>query len=433
MSGENDHMTVKQAADFLDVDVEIIERFTSSNSTNIGSIIVSGERRFHIGDLLASREVDPTFGGIKSLTKQIRIASSASKVTAYDRRVILKAAAISALGSVALTTIVEGTIGNTLGNIFGSAHERGVLEAERVARDTATSQKLFASLFGQFGKDWSFHLGRIYADHGGYHRDHDAAFRSLIHGLPAHSPADALISFRDPVRTTVKGDMAVIGGPLSTPIVGLAWQYEAVGKSGFKRAKDLLLRLPYSFLVDETDPRMNTMRKFGWIMADGSLGKSMNRPVIDLDDSSKLYIPHSSTETIEVGGEHLSVPGQNDLIITRIPNFLSTQYNLDRGTNPATWGSLVVIQATNGIGTRAAGLLLTSAGKEALVSANQAVSGADAFQVHFRASNHIVSNGIHEFTEINYERSSVLDNKQLPIGNFKTLREIILNEYGTPT
>ncbi len=153
-----------------------------------------------------------------------------------------------------------------------------------------------------------------------------------------------------------------------------------------------------------------------------------------MNDPNALYVPEYSEESIASDGELVRIPWSNDLLVSRVPNFLSKEYLNAGGDNPATWGSLVVIQATHGMGTRAAGLLLTSKGRVPLAKAMAAVSDSLAFQVHFRVSNPgIDDKNIHQFRDITYERSTVLSEKELPIGNYKLLRELILQEHGIPT
>jgi len=420
----DDYLTLEEAAIILDVGSDLLEQFVRSNQHGwkIRHIVFGGERRFHLGDLCEARESDPTFGYVNYLSKQLALSSAIAKLRAVNRRFILKAAAYVAGGAMTFGASYEATI-------LGVEHERSVDKDAELSRDKQFSLDIFRELFGHFDANWSYHLGKLYS-HGGYHRDHQAACESILQGQPLFCEAEKVLSIQTLAATAVSGDMVVIGGPMSTPIVADAWQYHSLGDSGFTRAEKPLLRLPYSFLVDGTDDRMKTMKKVGWVMADGTLGKSLNRPLIDLNDRHSLHIPGYDKETIVVDGERVHVPSDNDLVITRLPNFLSKEYSIDRGRNPTTWGNLIVIQATNGLGTRAAGLLLTHVGKEALIKAKRDIpNDSHAFQVHFKVRDPFkIESGVHCFGKIDYVRSAVLTLKELPLSHYDKLRKIVIGK-----
>src|SRR4030095_3540145 len=106
--------------------------------------------------------------------------------------------------------------------------------------------------------------------------------------------------------------------------------------------------------------------------------------------------------------------------VTRLPNFLSSEYKEDNGSQPATWGRLVVIQGTHGIGTRAIELLLTNKGKAPLLAMKAQLSNAPAFQSHFKVSTpEQAPDGFHRFTEIEHVRSVPLD---FPQRNYAAIR-----------
>jgi hypothetical protein len=127
-------------------------------------------------------------------------------------------------------------------------------------------------------------------------------------------------------------------------------------------------------------------------------------------------------------GKRVYLPETNYLIITRIPNFLSRAFRTAEGRHPALWGRLVSIQATNGIGTRAAGLLLTEKGKEPLLAMKRDVGDTKAFQAIFLVSNPEKDlNAVDKFTKIEYRQSVMLD---IALETYTRIRNLIFQMDG---
>ena len=119
------------------------------------------------------------------------------------------------------------------------------------------------------------------------------------------------------------------------------------------------------------------------------------------------------------------MPYDNYLLITRIPNFLSEKFELDKGQNLSRWGKLVFIQATHGIGTRAVELLLTYKGKDPLSKMESDIKGAHAFQAIFRVSNPEKDrHNIDNFTKIEYVDYAIIDDDIRLSDYFKLRSEI---------
>jgi hypothetical protein len=127
---------------------------------------------------------------------------------------------------------------------------------------------LFDELFGCINDNWSFDLGKIYPTTG-YHQDHAVTCNAILKLRPSLTSVHSTSISRDAFSLPVRGDHLVIGGPVSTPVVGRAWQYETIhGSAGsIRRVKKPLLQLPYSFLIDEGDSRISNLPPVAWRMA----------------------------------------------------------------------------------------------------------------------------------------------------------------------
>ncbi len=414
---DSDFVTIEEAAAFLGVDCDVLEDFVSSNKTSgiIDFRRVGDVERYLLADLIKIQTSDRTFDGRKAIVRKLIAPLHYSRF--YQTR--------RTFGMKVLSTFIFAVATGGTGGILAYHYKK----ADDERTDATVAQDLFDEIFGQINLDCGYNLGKWY-DHGDVHRDDRAAFDSILSGRPSMAASDHRMRNSLPVSMPVKSEYVLIGGPVSTPIVRDVWQYETGRRSGpsLKRVNEPLLPLPYSFIFDDEDDRMKDMERFSWTFADGSgrFADSPNRPLLD-GQRNRLLIPKPSSEFRPVRGEQLRVPYDNYLIITRIPNFLSEKFD---ERYPDLWGSLVSIQATHGIGTRAVGLLLTHKGKDPLLKMKDAISDARAFQAVFRVSKpEVDSNGIDNFKNIEYTCSAVLDDN-IPLPNYTNLRNTILQTHG---
>jgi hypothetical protein len=196
-----------------------------------------------------------------------------------------------------------------------------------------------------------------------------------------------------------------------------------------RRAANPLLDLPYGFLIDDLDIRGKNLPAVAWNMAgDSAARKSSNRLLLNAQRPNELFFAEPSRDYVDIGPERIAVPDTNDLLITRLPNFLSVAYRRDEGKTPNAWGRLVVVQGTHGIGTRAVELLLTHKGKDPLLAAKKEIANARAFQSHFRVSKpELTSAGYHRFKNIEHIRSVPVN---IPLRNYVSIRSQIDKDFG---
>jgi hypothetical protein len=423
---DEEYVSIQVAVVSMGVDESILEPFVIDllRTNRIDSKVVNGERQFLFDALLKLQEQDPTFGGRKAVVSQLVAPASIARRSYFNRRTLLQ----SILGGIVGGGIVKA-IGDPLTTLIVEPLKDNFKEDQEKRKQTADALDLFDELFGCINDNWSFDLGKIYPTTG-YHQDHAVTCNAILKLRPsltsAHSTSISRAAFSLPVR----GDHLVIGGPVSTPVVGRAWQYETIhGSAGsIRRVKKPLLQLPYSFLIDEGDSRISNLPPVAWRMAgNGAAVRAANRLLLNSDNPKDQHFAVASRNYVQLGQERFAVPNTNDLLITRLPNFLSSSYTDDRGNNPGTWGRLVVVQGTHGIGTRAVQLLLTHKGKAPLLAMKAQVSNAHAFQSHFKVSKpELTLEGFHQFKSIEHVRSVPVE---VPTRNYAAIRRVLERDF----
>jgi hypothetical protein len=407
--------TLEDAAEILGIPLASIEALVDRDKQEgrIFSTIIEGQREYNLQDLSNALQYYSDAAELERNQRIIFTRLSDARIKGVSRRFLIRG-----LGAA-------GAVGVAASGILAADYiEKVIAEAP----ETDIARGTFLSFFGNIDDQWSIDLGRIYTEkeRRGFHRDHGAVRDAILDAQPTMATAESAITLNDSLVSNIKGDHIIIGGPLAARSTEIAWQYETVGRSR-RRIEKPLIPLPYSFLLDYDHPLMKEPASVGWIAADGAFLRSEVRPLVDLHRRSFNSTPRaSSTERVrdpDTGIEY-SVPYYNDLVITVVPNFLASTF-------PGR-GKLVNIQATNGIGIRAAELLLTHKGKSPLKAMMDAVSDASIFQSHFKVHNpERTSHGVHRFQDIEHIRSIALDSKDVPMENFLIVRELIRKELGT--
>jgi hypothetical protein len=426
---DQEYASIQDAAVLLGVDETILESLVTDliRTNRIKSKIVDGERRVLLSTLINVQQQDPTLEGRKQVERQIVAPATVVRRTLLHRRAVL--IGVGVVGT-SLYDIARSFLGGLGAQIVANPIKHQTDEDWRKDGDAAEALKLFDELFGCIDESWSINLGKKYATGGQktYHQDHIVTAAAILNSRPLLALSDSLSALRGGLSLPVKGDYLVVGGPISTPVVNRAWQYETGRSRSVKRVKEPLLRLPYSFLIDPADSRLSNLHRVAWKMAGNSVAvPASNRLLLNSDFPKHQHFAEKSRMCLEVGGVSLPVPNTNDLLITRLPNFLSSAYKDARGNHPVSWGCLVVVQGTHGIGTRAVELLLTHKGKAPLLAMKSQVSNAPAYQSHFKVRNpELTREGFHRFTDIEHVRSVPLD---IPLLNYAAIRRELEKEF----
>jgi len=270
--------------------------------------------------------------------------------------------------------------------------------------DMYAAKKLFEKVFGSVGPIHSLSLGEpIY---NGYHRENVAAANALIKPLgllsdykPLVVPSNLRIGI-DP-----RGDLVLIGGPVSTVLTQIAWEYSGPEGRALRRPENPIVPLRWYGVSDAKDASIARDFPISWKMEGaGEVGPTVNWPFEDTITGMRIRPEPGEMVTVRV--QKAYVPKDNYLLITRLPNFLSPDFGELLSLDPSVWPHLLVFEGSHGIGTRAAELLVSSVGLKALQEAERELRGATEFQVLFRVTgfdlglNDLTGESFHKFHQI---------------------------------
>jgi len=254
--------------------------------------------------------------------------------------------------------------------------------------DEERAKELFWDLFGAPGRERHFYEGT--------HPDNLAAGRTLhsVFGMydakPIQMPSDSWN------KISPDGDIVLVGGPNSTELTMIAWEFDVPNMRELDRDPNPIIPLRF-FGISNTKSASLGRDRVGWNLEGVGPVSTVNWPYIDVKRGEELIIPDLGGGKIEVNEEDVYLPFENHLLVTRLPNFLSSK----RQGHPSSWPQMLFFQANNGIGTRAAELLLQPAGLEALEHVKSKLQGATAFQALFRVYDPELTWGnFHRFRKI---------------------------------
>lgn len=305
----------------------------------------------------------------------------------YDRRAFMN---LAFKGSVTVAALAAAGL-----TIWQFADERlGPSLEERLYRRLETLVRLptlreiefrFAETFHLDAPLVSLSLGRDNYPLG-YHVDNLAA------GLSIAGPLGLLEKDRRPTRTEgsidapINSDMILIGGPNSTPLTQIAWEFKGPNDYQQVRANEPVIPLTY-YGISDTEG----LERVGWSMEGQGDVPAFNWPFVCTDPqrSYSELVPEYSSETLltERDGRTETVPllRTNYLLVTRLPNFLAPNFPEIVMKSPREdWPYLLVFEGNHGIGTRGVELLLTADGSRLLDKLQDSLKGVSAFQQMFR-------------------------------------------------
>jgi hypothetical protein len=285
----------------------------------------------------------------------------------------------------------------------------------------ADTTEAFRAIFGYVSANsgpFDYTLGRPKYRKGPYSpysTDNWAAGVALARplGLDAFSPVSSLPTPGIPLHR--KGDLFVVGGVNSTDETMIAWEFDGPNDLQLRRPQRPILPLRWHYLADITEPSLRDAVPLAYSSQNSQAKAVLPWPIVEVDPAigtvRRLLMPEASTVTVTVQGNRISVPRNNYVIITRLPNFLAPEFGRPHPPNHSRKPSMLVIEGTNGIGTRAVELLTTSrSGRDAILRAETALSGSKAFQVLFRVQSPLLDRrGAHRFQEIEFVDFHTMD------------------------
>lgn len=316
---------------------------------------------------------------------------------AVSRRTVLKT--IGVIGIAVVTVFVEDAY-------YESKEALQRLQASSKDRPADLRvDELFADIFGQPGPTGSFSLGQRSYKPKGWHADNFAAGIALGGPLGLVDPAAIQVPSDYVLETTLDGDLVLIGGPGSTPLTGIAFEFEGPKHLKRRPAKPIL-PLRFSKIADATDSLVPKHYKIGWDMEGVGPISTFNYYFHDAK-TRKDFTPEPDETTMVNDG---FLPKDDYLLVTKLPNFLNPNFDILRQFDPSLWPHLIVFQGIHGLGTRAAELLVRSSGLKVLQEISNTLCGRTAaFQALLRVSEIDDSEKFHKFQSIELIDAEPLD------------------------
>ncbi|WP_448623564.1 hypothetical protein [Geodermatophilus sp. URMC 64] len=255
-----------------------------------------------------------------------------------------------------------------------------------------------------------------------FHPDNWAAACAL--GSPLGYPHSVDYVTREHGTVSLEGNVALFGGCTSTDETTIAFEFEGPNDRTLRRPVKPLIPLRWCELGDVNDPAVADTGPVAYNYEGVGPRRTAAWPVVELDMQSgkatHYYIPRLSRESVDVQEQSLPLPSDNYLYITRLPNFLDENFDPDRRDN---WRHMLLFSGSNGIGTRAAELLITSGGLDQLEEASRSLGGSREFQILLRAHQPVEENGgYHRFTRLEFIGAQPLDNL-VSIENYRSAYE----------
>lgn len=307
---------------------------------------------------------------------------------------------------------------------LGTAVSVGVgLGAERLlesgGRDDEARQ-LFRRLLGfRDPQQFDYVYGRP-SYWGSYHPYHRLTGDALLEPLGLHPPSEATRRLAHGLPQQPHGDKIVFGGPNSTIETARAWGFQGSSQRELKRV-DPVLPLRWYGISAESELGSEQANVIVYGMGRGRVAQTKNWPIVDLAVPDQPLVSarvrltaeeRASLPPLTVPSRQAFRPESNWLIITRVPNFLDPHFlRYDTFARP----TLLVVEGVNGVGTRAAELLVQEAGLGALEDFSREKGAHEYFQALFEAYDYEpVSNGTHRFRRIGYEDLHLLPAETAP-------------------
>jgi len=308
--------------------------------------------------------------------------------SAMSRREFLRESAAGAIG---------GIVAFVVGKLWEGIEEYQEKEAVKIA-NRIQAKELFQDLFGRLGPTRYYSLGKqTYPKI--FHPDNLAAGLAVVGPLGLIDSRPIVVPQDQQLDIQPNGDLVLIGGPNSTPLTTIAWEFEGVDDRQLIRRPNPIIPLRYYGISDATDPSLNQDVRIGWNLEGVGPVSTVNWPFVDTRTGRRLRPTPGDRISVPSGDAYL--PWDNYLLVTRMPNYLTPNFLELVDLDPNMWPRLLVFEGSHGPGTRAVQLLLTSAGLAALTSAKSALGQTEIFQLLFRTKDLDISEeGYHEYHSI---------------------------------
>lgn len=199
------------------------------------------------------------------------------------------------------------------------------------------------------------------------------------------------------------GGVNVFGGPNSTSFTSAVWEFSGEGRHMKRDPTNAALPLRWWGISDDDDPRIPADYRLNYLRSDQPTPPKdywsfAPYPFIDQRTGERLAPdPDADIEPVKPNRPRLCSVANNYLLITKLPNFLL-----------GGSGNIVVFEGNNGIGTRAAELLIAPESLEQLQHVKSRV-GTKPFQAVFKATAPQRTAQGDRFTKLSYYDCQDLD------------------------
>ncbi len=241
-----------------------------------------------------------------------------------------------------------------------------LINKRRLRREATYAKELL-------GVDQSMHFNyRVSMDHpllqhGTPHADDLSAFAAIAGPSLTHAFTEGWTEYPEDIEANLNEGMVLIGSPEAEALTRLVFGYRKLPET--RRVEDLgdVLDLPFRWLEDV---HLVSARCRRYVPGKGLVTRP-NWPIIDnTGQRPKKLFPSVSNE---------GLLESDFLVITRVPNFLTSQAQ-------ESGRSIVSIAGTHGVGTRSVGLLLRNQ-KVLQAVAERIPAGTEAFQILVEAKS----------------------------------------------
>jgi hypothetical protein len=272
--------------------------------------------------------------------------------------------------------------------------------------DDEAARELFQVLFG-FREPGRFdYISGRPTYWGSYHPYHRLAGDALAAPLGLRDSRDRPLQQPHGLAQQPKGDKVVFGGPNSTEETARAWGFAGTSHRELRRVNSSLPLRWYGISAEsELGTEEGVVIVYG--MGKDRVAETKNWPIVDVQRGTQLVSDRRSLTADELSAlpplaspsDRARLPTTNYLVLTRLPNFLDSDF----GTAGMKDSTLLVVSGVNGVGTRAAELLPTQKGLQALEDLSRQVGVGQAFQALFEAYDvEAAPGGTHRFRRIRY-------------------------------
>lgn len=277
--------------------------------------------------------------------------------------------------------------------------------------DEAT--ETFKDIFGPFGYTCSSSLGnKTYLTRTGWSPDNFAAFGAIKDVLELYDVEATVIPNDEYMEIDPDGDVVVIGGPVSTRLSMVAFEFEGPNHDELNRPEKPIIPLKYYGVADKNDIHVRNDKMMCYQSQGMGVRSGVNWHLVNAHKNRRIRAKLEKKQYKDTGSY---LPIDNYLTVTRIPNFVAPSFKNYLHCDRILWPYLLIFDGMHAIGTRATELLVSSSGLKAIKETKTALRQTATYQLLYRITDlHLVKDkstgeDFHIFHRISLEDVISLD------------------------